>query len=438
MLRSPLPYSFLPVTAALATALAIGCGADPSQEPQRALTSEVSATGKIDNEPIRTIDHYVHHVSTVDANYGKHVKLFVREKVRRACTFNNADFLVPHVSTAPANAGETVQSFVRERGVSCGPAVLMITGSTQPAMAPFDLEFENYSWMDFLANAGFDVFAMDLTGYGLSPRPTMDDPCNASQAEQTLLLIPNPLSTTCPASYPFRLVTSQSEWDEIDTVVEHLRRLRHVDRVNLVGWSLGAPRVGGYTARHPDKVDKIFVYAPFYDRLEPNQPPAALPEPGVPMLVRTIASFFSGWDTQVGCRNQFASGVRDALKSTILDFDPIGSEWGTQELWRAPNSSSRWGWNVASAGAIRAPTLIIRGDLDKTVLETPTRDLYADLGSTDKVFVHVACAAHQMVWENQHMALLKASREWLSTGRFGGSTTGSFSVDTNGVIHHDP
>src|SRR5438445_1199401 len=331
MLRLPLPCSFLPVTAALATALAIGCGADPSQEPQRALTSEVSATGKIDNEPIRTIDHYVHHVSTVDANYGKHVKLFVREKVRRACTFNNADFLVPHVSTAPANAGETVQSFVRERGVSCGPAVLMITGSTQPAMAPFDLEFENYSWMDFLANAGFAVFAMDLTGYGLSPRPTMDDPCNASQAEQTSLLIPNPRSTTCPATYRFRLVTSQSDWDEIDTVVEHLRRLRHVDRVSLVGWSLGAPRVGGYTARHPDKVDKIFLYAPAYDRLEPSDPPAPLPQPGVPMLLRTIASFFSGWDAQVGCPNQFTSGVRDALKSTILDFDPVGRTWGTQE-----------------------------------------------------------------------------------------------------------
>ena len=83
MFRSPLPYSLLPVTAALATAFAIGCGADSSQQPQRALTTEVSAISKQDKEPIRTIDHYVHHVSTVDANYGKHVKLFVREKGRR-------------------------------------------------------------------------------------------------------------------------------------------------------------------------------------------------------------------------------------------------------------------------------------------------------------------------------------------------------------------
>jgi alpha-beta hydrolase superfamily lysophospholipase len=32
--------------------------------------------------------------------------------------------------------------------------------------------------MEFLAQDGFDVFAMDLQGYGLSTRPRMDDPCN--------------------------------------------------------------------------------------------------------------------------------------------------------------------------------------------------------------------------------------------------------------------
>ena len=79
MFRSPLPYSLLPVTAALATAFLIGCGADPSQEPQLALTTEVSAISKHDKEPIRTIDHYVHHVSTVDANYGKRQAIRARE-----------------------------------------------------------------------------------------------------------------------------------------------------------------------------------------------------------------------------------------------------------------------------------------------------------------------------------------------------------------------
>jgi len=70
-------------TALLAATVAIGCGADRLQEAADARPTGESSTRDIKDARIRTIDHKVHHVSTVDANYGKHVKLFVREKVRR-------------------------------------------------------------------------------------------------------------------------------------------------------------------------------------------------------------------------------------------------------------------------------------------------------------------------------------------------------------------
>ena len=37
-----------------------------------------------------------------------------------------------------------------------------------PAEVAFDVPERDYSWMAYLANAGFDVFAMDTTGYGRS------------------------------------------------------------------------------------------------------------------------------------------------------------------------------------------------------------------------------------------------------------------------------
>jgi hypothetical protein len=41
----------------------------------------------------------------------------------------------------------------------------------------------------YLANADFDVFAMDLTGNGPSARPfVMNDPCNLSRAQQALFV----------------------------------------------------------------------------------------------------------------------------------------------------------------------------------------------------------------------------------------------------------
>ena len=59
--------------------------------------------------------------------------------------------------------------------------VLFIQGRSAAAVPAFDLAYADYSWMVNLADAGFDVFAMDLQGYGSSSKPAaMDDPCNTS------------------------------------------------------------------------------------------------------------------------------------------------------------------------------------------------------------------------------------------------------------------
>lgn len=150
----------------------------------------------------------------------------------------------------------------------------MIHGATSPVVPAFDTQFENYSWMEFLATAGFDVFALDHTGYGLSPRPMMENPCNTSAAEQASTLVTKPLAQPCAPAYPFQLTTIQSDWDEIDTVVDYLRRVRNVDKVSLIGWSRGGPRAGGYAALHPEKVDKLFLFAPAFSKLAPSDPPA--------------------------------------------------------------------------------------------------------------------------------------------------------------------
>src|SRR2546428_3917500 len=55
----------------------------------------------------------------------------------------------------------------------------------------------------------------------------------------------------CPPAHAFQLINSQSDWSELDTVVDYIRDLRGVDKVALVSWSQGSFRVGPYAVQHP-------------------------------------------------------------------------------------------------------------------------------------------------------------------------------------------
>src|SRR3954469_7652702 len=90
------------------------------------------------------------------------------------------DHFVRVSSTVPAIAGQPAQIYVRERvkagaalrgGAAADRVVLFVHGAGTPAEVSFDVPYQDYSWMAYLATAGFDVFAMDTTGYGRSTRP---------------------------------------------------------------------------------------------------------------------------------------------------------------------------------------------------------------------------------------------------------------------------
>src|SRR6202051_4543788 len=185
------------------------------------------------------------------------------------------DHYVQVRSTVPAIAGQSTQIYVREvveagtvlRG---GPAAdrvaLFIHGAGTPAEVSFDVPHQDYSWMAYLAHAGFDVFSMDVTGYGRSTRPpAMNDPCNLAR-EQQASFVPALIPAPCAASYPHQMTTLASDWHDIDTVVDRIRALRHVEKLSLLAWSLGGPRAGGYAAQHADKVAKLVMLAPAYNR----------------------------------------------------------------------------------------------------------------------------------------------------------------------------
>jgi pimeloyl-ACP methyl ester carboxylesterase len=345
------------------------------------------------------------------------------------------DHYVRVKSTAPAIAAQEAQIYVREVVVAGNalrgrPApdsiVLFVHGAGTPAEVSFDVPYKDYSWMAYLAKAGFDVFSMDMTGYGRSTRPAaMNDPCNLSK-EQQVRFVPQLIAAPCAPSRPTPITTMGSDWNDIGAVVDHLRALRGVDKVSLVAWSQGGPRAGGYTARNPDKVAKLVVLAPAYNRTGPLDAPSPLPTGNSPMNVQSRADFTANWDRQVGCADQYEPATSDAVWADMLASDSVGATWGTG-VRRAPQVPT-WGFNQAVVARMQTPFLMVTGVHDKQVPPERVRELYADLASKQKVFIDLACSSHNAMWEKNHSLLFRASLEWLRDGKVNGTSEGELKL----------
>ena len=330
-------------------------------------------------------------------------------------------------SIVPAIAGQSAQIYVRERvaegmkNPAADRVVLFVHGAGTPAEVAFDVPTGDYSWMAHLAKAGFDVFSMDTTGYGRSTRPApMNDPCNLSE-EQQKQFVPKLIPAPCKATYPGNLTTIASDWNDIDAVVNHILKLRNVQKLSLVAWSLGGPRAGGYAAQHPDKVNRLVLLAPAYGRGGAAEAPA-LPRPGTVFNTQSRSEFDANWDRQIGCENQFDPKVREVVWAEMIASDPTGAKWGTG-VRRAPQTTT-WGFNETMVGGMKAPTLIIAGAHDKQVPPDRVRVMYDDLGSSDKVLIDLGCSSHNAMWETNHLLMFNASLEWLTKGTVNGSKNG--------------
>ena len=339
----------------------------------------------------------------------------------------SVDRYVPVKSTAPAMNGQTALIYVRERVESRallnGPAgvVLFVHGAGTPAEVAFDVPYADYSWMAYFAHGGFDVFSMDMTGYGRSTRPTvMNDPCNLTRDQQRQF-VPALLTAPCAPSFQGSATTIASDWNDIGAVVDYLRGLRRVERVSLVAWSQGGPRAGGYAAQHPDRVQRLVLLAPGYARAGADGPTAARPDTVV-FNTQSQQEFDANWDRQVGCPGQYDKSVSNAVWSDMVASDPVGRTWGAG-VRRAPAVPS-WGWNRNVVSKSQTPTLMVAGVHDKQVPQERVRDLYADLGAQEKVFVDLGCSSHNAMWEMNHEVLFRTSLDWLTTGSVGGTKNG--------------
>ena len=164
------------------------------------------------------------------------------------------DYFISHTSNEPFYAQQRLDPRVtlhvrevvlagRERTVAKdGKILLLIHGGTIPGYVAFDTDRENCSLMRYFARAGWDTFALDLEGFGLSTRP---------------LVMEN------PAAFPDSKAPMHGEVTvrDVERVVDFINSLRGTEKVHLLGWSQGASLEAPlYAIRHPEKVAKLVLF----------------------------------------------------------------------------------------------------------------------------------------------------------------------------------
>jgi pimeloyl-ACP methyl ester carboxylesterase len=118
-------------------------------------------------------------------------------------------------------------------------AILLVHGAGPGGVASFD--FGPGSFADSLVAKGFIVYLMNIRGWEESSAPLYNE---------------NDTSLTAGSCVEAA--------EDIDAVVDHIRKKEHLPRVSLFGWATGGHWAAYYTTLHNDKVDHLVVLNTLY------------------------------------------------------------------------------------------------------------------------------------------------------------------------------
>jgi pimeloyl-ACP methyl ester carboxylesterase len=282
--------------------------------------------------------------------------------------------------------------------------LLFVHGATYPAETTFDLQLDGLSWMDYIAQRGYDVYLMDVRGYGRSTRPP---------------------EMSRPATENRPIVHTDVAVKDFGTVVDHILARRGVTKINLIAWSWGTVIAGAFTAQNNEKVERLVLYAPVWLL----QPPSLVRVEGPLGAYRTVTmeAARQRWLTGVAADKQkdlIPSGWFEAWWKANLEADPIGAGQSPPVL-RAPNGVREdgeryWGADTRyyDASKIRVPVLLAHAEWDADTPAYMSQALFARLtGAPAKRYVVIGEGTHAVFVERNRMHLFREVQLFLDEAR---------------------
>ena len=309
------------------------------------------------------------------------------------------EFMVPAVEPG-------INLYVRNKhpqGVNTFPAekiLLFVHGATYPSEAGFDMKLNGLSWMDYITRHGYDVYLVDLRGYGKSTRPPeMDKPAADNEP----------------------IVRTETAVKDVGAAVNFILKRRGVSKINLLGWSWGTTIMGWYTAQNNAKVAKLVLYAPAWLRQG-----ASLTDSGGKLGAYrqvSMASAKERWLKGVAEDKKgelIPAGWFEAWAEATLASDPEAAKKNPPML-RAPNGVVQDGRDYWGAGKplydpadIRVPTFLAHAEWDQDLPSTMLYAYFAKLSNAPyKRYVEIGEGTHTVIMEKNRMQLFQAVQQFL-------------------------
>ncbi len=276
---------------------------------------------------------------------------------------------------------EDAAAFAAER------TLVMMHGATYPSASLFDVPVEGESFMDALAQAGYDVWAVDARGYGGSTRPP-----EMSQAPEA----GKPLT---PARVAVR---------DLRAAVDFVRRHRGVEQVGLLGMSWGSTVVGAFAAEWGEHVAKLILVTPLWLARAPLRIDAGGPL-GAYRVVDPKA-FEASWRIAAPEPRRgtlIPKGWFEVWKQVTLATDPDAPTAGTIRAPAGAIQDVRDHWTAGKPlydpASIRCPVLVIAAEWDIDVPIDMAQDLFGKL-------THARYKRMVEIGEGTHMVLMEKNR----------------------------
>lgn len=282
-----------------------------------------------------------------------------------------------------------ISSFSAER------TILMMHGATFSSGSLYDVAHDGYSFVDYLAQQGFDVYAVDVRGYGESSRPAEMDRAAQENAP---------------------LVRTETGVRDFGSAVDFILRTRGLKKLNVIGMSWGGSVTGAYVSRHNDKVVKLGLIAPQWL----SSGPVAIDVGGQLDAYRMVpvSAIKERWLSCAPAHGRdglIPEGWFEAWVAATVKTEPLANlrEKNTIRATNGAILDIREYWTAGKPfydpSRIEVPVLLTHGEWDRDVPLDLAQAYFSTLsGAPYRRWLEVGEATHMMVLEKNRLQVFNA------------------------------